>query len=592
MYIQRIFDILPYALQRYNLDVALAGRKGGKWLTWSMQDYCEMARLTSLGLLNLGVGPGDRIATLSTNRPEWNFVDMGLLQVGAVHVPVYPTINDEELLWVLTESEASVLFVGNKFLAQKALALKDQLPALQHVFSFDEVAGATPYTHLLDMGRDFDRAELLEERKKMVKPSDLASIIYTSGTTSQPKGVMLSHENHLSNVLVAAFTIRLRPHETILSYLPLSHSYERMVNYICQYIGLKVYYTDSVNNILANFREVKPQILVTVPLLLERVYAGILKKGMKMHGLQRVIFNWSLAVGNQFRHGENQGWWYNWQLAVTRRLVFRKWQDALGGNMKKIICGGAKVQPHLLRIFWAAGIPVYEGYGLTEASPLVAYNTEDDFRAGTIGKPIADLLVSISGEGELLVKGPNVMQGYYKHPELTAATIDKEGWLHTGDKAEMDQDGFLRITGRLKEIFKVASGVYVYPEVLENRLKQSFFIANAMVVGEHCNYLAAVVAPNFEYIREWCTDHHLAAPQSDHDLLQMPKVASQLENEMLRFGQSPKEAENIAQWAFVADEWGVDTGELTPSLKLRRRAVNEKYSNLIRGLFELRGRAD
>lgn len=585
MYVERLFDILPYALGRYNLPVALAGRRSGKWVTWSMQAYYDMAQWTSLGLLQAGIEPGDRVATLSTNRPEWNFADMGLLQIGAIHVPVYPTINDDELLWILTESEARAVFAGNKFLAQKILAIKDQLPHLKHLYSFDDVAGLTPFSQLIENGKAYNNLSQLENRKKLVSPDHLASIIYTSGTTSQPKGVMLTHANHLSNLLVAAFTIRLRPHQTILSYLPLSHSYERMVNYICQYIGLSIYYTDSVNNILANFREVKPQILVTVPLLLERVYEGILKKGMKLRGMKRLIFDWSLRVGNRYDPHKPKKGWYGWQLALARKMVFSKWQKALGGNMRKIICGGAKVQPHLLNIFWAAGIPVFEGYGLTEASPLVAYNTEDDFKAGTIGKPIADLLVRISDEGELLVKGANIMAGYYKHPELTTAAIDGEGWLHTGDKAEMDEEGFLKITGRIKEIFKVASGVYVYPETLENRLKQSFFIANCMVVGEHQNSLAALVVPHFDYIREWCAEHHLLIPAENTDLLKNERVRIQLDAEMRRYGQSPKEAENIARWEFVPDEWSVDTGELTPSLKLRRRIVTEKYSHLLQQLF-------
>lgn len=585
MYIERIFDILPYALERYNLDVALAGRKGGKWITWSMLQYCEMVELTSYGLLHLNVNPGDRIATISTNRPEWNFVDIGMLQVGAVHVPLYPTINDEELLWALTESEASVIFAGNKFLAQKITSLMPKLPAVRYLFSFDEVQGVQPFSFLIELGRGNRNPDLLGVRKAMVKSSDLASIIYTSGTTSEPKGVMLSHANHVSNVLVASFTIRLRPNETILSYLPLSHSYERMVNYVCQYIGLKIYYTDSVNNILANFREVKPQILVTVPLLLERVYEGILKKGMKLTGPAKLIFKWSLVLGNRYRHGEKMSWWYNFQLNIAHRLVFQKWQEALGGRMKKIICGGSKVQPHLLQIFWAAGIPVFEGYGLTEASPLVAYNTEDDFKPGTIGKPITDLLVRISSEGELLVKGAGIMLGYYRQPELTNQAIDKDGWLHTGDKAEMDSEGFLKITGRIKEIFKTASGVYVYPETLENKLKQSFFIANCMVVGEHRNYLAAVITVNFEYLREWCTEHHIECSPDNSVLLAHPKVKAQLDAETIRYGQSPKESENIARWLFTPDEWSVDTGELSPSLKLRRRFVFERYKESILGMY-------
>lgn len=580
MLVKRIFDILPYALERHNLDAALSGKRGGKWVSYSNADYLRIVNLVSFALLKIGINPGQRVATMSGNRPEWNFVDMGMLQVGAVHVPIYPTINSDELIYVLNESGARVVFVGNKYLYQKIEEVKDRVPAITHVITFDEIAGATNFKEFLELGVQSEDYDLLSKRKKAVLPGDLASIIYTSGTTSSPKGVMLSHENHLSNMQVAAFTIRLRSGEKILSYLPLSHSYERMVNYVSQYIGLSIYYSDSVNNILVNFQEIKPHILVSVPLLLERVYEGILKKGMKLPFIQRMIFNWSISVGLRYEHGKRQTMGYRLELALARKLVFRKWQNALGGRMRKIICGGAKVQSHLLKIFWAAGIPVFEGYGLTEASPLVSYNTEDDFKAETIGKPISDLIVKISDSGELLVKGPNVMIGYYLHPEMTAEVIDQDDWLHTGDKAELDDEGYLKITGRIKEIFKTASGVYVYPETLENRLKQSLFISNCIVVGENKNFLSAVISPNFEYIREWGLEHQII--ETDNSvLIKNPKVKALLDHDIRHYGQSVKESENIAKWQTVADEWGIDTGELTPSMKLRRRIVTKKYQSII-----------
>lgn len=580
MLVKRIFDILPYALERHNLDAALSGKRGGKWVSYSNADYLRIVNQVSFALLKIGINPGQRVATMSGNRPEWNFVDMGMLQVGAVHVPIYPTINSEELIYVLNESGARVIFVGNKYLYQKIEEVKDSVPALNHVITFDEIAGATNFKEFLEIGAQSEEHDLLYKRKKAVLPGDLASIIYTSGTTSSPKGVMLSHENHLSNMQVAAFTIRLRSGEKILSYLPLSHSYERMVNYVSQYIGLSIYYSDSVNNILVNFQEIKPHILVSVPLLLERVYEGILKKGMKLPFIQRMIFNWSISVGLRYEHGKRQSMVYRLELALARKLVFRKWQNALGGRMRKIICGGAKVQNHLLKIFWAAGIPVFEGYGLTEASPLVSYNTEDDFKAETIGKPISDLIVKISDGGELLVKGPNVMIGYYLHPEMTAEVIDQDDWLHTGDKAELDDEGYLKITGRIKEIFKTASGVYVYPETLENRLKQSLFISNCLVVGENKNYLSAVISPNFEYIREWGAENQISEADNSA-LLKNPRVKAHLDHDIRHYGQSVKESENIAKWHIVADEWGIDTGELTPSMKLRRRIVSKKYESII-----------
>ncbi len=585
MLVKRIFDILPYALERHNLEAALSGKRGGKWVSYSNADYLSNVNLVSFALMKMGVNPGQRVATLSGNRPEWNFVDMGMLQVGAVHVPIYPTINNEELIYVLNESGVKIIFIGNKYLVQKVQEVQAQVPMLSQIVTFDEIVGATSFKDFIDLGEQNKDIENLKKRKKAVLPSDLASIIYTSGTTSAPKGVMLSHENHLSNMQVAAFTIRLRSGEKILSYLPLSHSYERMVNYVSQYIGLSIYYSDSVNNILANFKEIKPHILVSVPLLLERVYEGILKKGMKLSGIQKVIFNWSISVGMRYEHGKSQSMLYRMELALARKLVFRKWQDALGGRMRKIICGGAKVQNHLLKIFWAAGIPVFEGYGLTEASPLVSYNTEDDFKAETIGKPIADLLVKISENGELLVKGPNVMLGYYLHPEMTADVIDQDDWLHTGDKAELDEEGFLKITGRIKEIFKTASGVYVYPESLENRLKQSLFIANCLVVGENKNYLSAIISPNFEYIREWGAEQQIVT-DDPIALLNNPKVRAQLDHDIRHYGQSVKESENIAKWEIVADEWGIDSGELTPSMKLRRRVVAQRYVSIIEQFYQ------
>jgi len=585
MRIQRIFDILTYNVERYDKAVILSGKKSGKWIGYSSRQYAEYADLVSYGLLALGLGHGDKVATISNNRPEWNFADMGILQIGGVHVPVYPTINDEDLFHILREAEVKVAIVGNRFLYAKLASVAGELPDLVKIFCFDESAECIPFSELTELGRLNPNPGRLSALKKETRPEDLASIIYTSGTTGTPKGVMLSHENHVSNALVAAFTIRLKPEYRYLSYLPLSHSYERMVNYIVLYLGLSTYYADGVSNILTSLREVKPHVMVSVPLLLEKVYQGILKKGAELKGLRKLIFDWALSLAGRYRLDAKHSRWFMWQLKMANKLVFIKWREALGGQMIKIICGGASVQPHLVHTFWAAGIPVYEGYGLTEAAPLVAYNTEEGIRAGTVGKVIADVLVKIADDGEVLVNGPNVMQGYYKHPELTAGVIDRDGWLRTGDLGELDENGFLKITGRKKDVFKITSGVYVYPEKLENQLKQSFFIAQAMVVGENRNFLSAIIQPNFEYLKEFFGKQGIsfasAAEMINHTL-----VKELFDNEIKTInGPSIREAETIQKFDLTEEEWTIDSGELTPSLKLKRRVLHEKHQKIIAGFY-------
>ncbi len=586
MRVKRIFDFLYYNHERHHKDVVVAGKKAGKWITYSSSEYIELATLVSYALIELNIQPGDRIATISTNRPEWNFVDMGTLQAGAVHVPIYPSINEDELIYILKESGSRLVFTGNRYTAASIEIRKWELPQLEKIICFEENSGSIPFSEFKAIGRTNPHPEELAARMKRVQPDDLASIIYTSGTTSQPKGVMLTHENHVSNALVAAFTINLHSHYRYVSYLPLSHSYERMVNYIALYLGIPVYYADGVSAILSTLKEIRPHIMVSVPLLLEKVYQGILKKGMALRGIRRLIFNWALKLAQHYELNTEQGWWYNQQLKLARRLVFVKWREALGGEIIKIITGGASVQPHLVKIFWAAGIPVYEGYGLTEAAPLVAYNTEHYVKPGTVGKAIPDVLVKTADDGELLVKGPNVMKGYYNQPEITRQVIDEEGWLHTGDLAEIDAEGFIRITGRKKEIFKLASGIYVYPEKLESRLKQSLFISQALVIGEGQSFLAAIIQPNFEYLKEHFAKEGLQF-SSTKEIIDNELVKALLEAEIKTInGPGIKENETIQKFSLVADEWSIESGELTPSLKLKRRIVEEKYKDLIAGFFK------
>lgn len=583
---RRIFDLLEYNVERYHQRVALASKKGGKWITYSSEEYAHYADWLSYAMLAKGLSKGDKVSTISINRPEWNFVDMGILQIGGIHVPLYPTINDDDLIYILKEAEVKLIFVGNKYLYNKIKNLSGQLPTLLAVYSFDEVEGCISFSEFVQFGKSNIQKDLLERLKASVSPYDLASIIYTSGTTGLPKGVMLTHENHLSNSLVAAYTINLKSTYTELSFLPLSHSYERMVNYATLYLGMPVYYADVTSNILLNFQEIRPQLMITVPLLLEKVYQGILKKRLELGNIQRFVFDWALKLAKRFEIDKDMGKWYRWKLSIADRLVFVKWREALGNSLVKIVTGGASVRPELVNIFWAAGIKVYEGYGLTEASPLIAFNTETDIKVGTIGKAIPDILVKVSDEGELLVNGPNVMKGYYKHPELTSKVIEPDGWLHTGDLATIDEEGFITITGRKNEIFKMASGVYVNPEKLENKLQQSFFISQAFVVGQNQSFLSALILPDFDYIKEYFA-HQGVHFDSNLEIIQNQKVISLIDQEInMLNGYGIKENESIQRFALVADDWTIETGELSPSLKLKRRVILEKYKDVIRNFYQ------
>ncbi|MDO9510312.1 MAG: long-chain fatty acid--CoA ligase [Bacteroidales bacterium] len=585
MRIKRLFDLLPYLIERHDKSVIFGGKKSGKWVSYSTRDYVKYSNLVSYGLMHLGIVKGDKVMTISNNRPEWNFVDMGCLQTGAVHVPVYPTINDEDLLYVIKEVEPKFIFASSKFLYQKVCLVLEQSGINSTVFVFDEMHGATHYQELIKKGEENPDEKSLEILKSAVGENDIASIIYTSGTTSVPKGVMLTHENHISNFLAAAFTIRLKPEYVYLNYLPLSHSYERMVNYIVQYLGMSQYYAESVSNILANMKDIKPHVLVTVPLLLEKVYEGIYKKGMSMTGIKRIIFKWAMNLAGRYRLNTEFSWWYRFQMDIAYKLVFIKWREAMGGNMIKIIAGGAKLQPHLLNIFWAARIPVFEGYGLTEAAPLVAYNTEDAVKPGSVGTVIADVVVKIAPDGEVLVKGPNVMPGYYKHPEWTAEIIDKDGWLSTGDLGELDEKGFLTITGRKKDIFKIASGVYVFPERLEARLKQSFAVTHALVSGENKNYLSAIIVPSLDYLQEYCKQNKLE-PSTLEVMLKYKEVKTHLASEIsIINGPAVKEAETIQRYSYVPDEWTIENGDLTPSMKIKRRQLMVRYQKIFDSFY-------
>ncbi len=584
--VTRIFDLLPYYEQTFQpkSDV-LSGKENGRWTGYSIQDYRTKVDAISYALLRLGVGPGDKIATISVNMPEWNFMDMGILQTGAVHVPIYPTISESDYQYILNHSGVKYVFISGADLYRK---VKDILPGIGHIadwYAFREIEGVKKLDSLIEMGLAHADPVLLQQRKDSVKATDTATLIYTSGTTGNPKGVMLSHNNLLSNVAAVHHIFPVDEHCRALSYLPLCHVYERMNIYTYHYLGVSIYYAENMGTIADNIREVSPEILTTVPRLLEKVYDKILSKGMKTSGLKRKIFLWALNLGHRFEPFDGNGFIYKAQLWLANRLVFNKWREALGGRMRVIVSGGAALQPRLIRIFTAAGIPVLEGYGLTETSPVIAVNTLDKkgIKPGTVGQVISNVQVNISEEGEILVKGPNVMQGYFKSPELTAAVMDDQGWFHTGDKGVLEQ-GYLRITGRIKEIFKTSMGKYISPALIENKFKESPFIDGIFVVGENQKFAAALIVPDFDHLRSWCRKQGLTY-STDTEMIQTKEVKLCIKREIDQLNKHFGDFEQIKKFDLIDHEWSVATGELTANLKLKRAFICEKYQVKIAALF-------
>jgi len=587
--VTRIFDLLPHYVQNYkSKDDVLAGKENGKWIKYSIEEYIEAANLISYGLIALGVGKGDIVATIANNRPEWNFVDMGVLQIGAIHVPIYPTISESDYNFILNHAGVKYLFVSGKDIYRKIEHILPGVNTLKGVFAFQETENVQHLNELLQIGRENPCPEKVAEIKASVEPDDLATLIYTSGTTGNPKGVMLSHNNLISNFKGVAHIPPIGEEGKAMSYLPLCHVYERIIVYLYQYCGISVYYAESFATIADNMREVKPDILSTVPRLLEKIYDKIIGSGRKLKGVKKIIFFWAVRLGLRYELNGSNGWWYETKLKVARKLVFSKWTAALGGNLKVMVSGGAALQPRLERIFWAAGIPVLEGYGLTETSPIIAVCSfdEDGMKFGTVGPVLKEVIVKIADDGEILVKGPNVMMGYFRNPELTSDVIDDQGWLHTGDTGNIEPQGQLRITGRKKEIFKTSFGKYISPEHIENKFKESNFIDAIMVVGENQKYAAALIVPDFQHLRGWCGVKEIPYT-TDAEIIALPRIRKRFQKEVNIYNKSFGATEQIKSFDLMDREWTVDSGELTPSLKLKRNVVCEKYKSVISKIFNI-----
>jgi long-chain acyl-CoA synthetase len=583
--ITRLFDFAYHQLETYNLAAALVTKQNGVWVNTSTQEYIDQGNTISRGLLRMGIQTNDKIAIISTNnRTEWHIMDVGILQIGAQNVPIYPTISEQDYEYILNHCEAKYCIVSDEEVYNKLKSIQNNVTNLKEVFSFNEISGCKNWSEILKSGEDKSNQNEVEQRKNNVKPLDLATIIYTSGTTGKPKGVMLSHNNIVSNVLDSASRIPFKEGVSkALSFLPICHIYERMVTYIYQYMGCSIYFGESIEKISENIKEVQPTVMTGVPRLIEKVYEKIIAKGSELTGIKKKLFFWAIQIGSKYEPYGANGFWYELQLKIARKLIFSKWKAGLGGNLELIVNGSAALQPLLARIFAAAEINIMEGYGLSETSPVISVNDmrNKGFRVGTAGRIIDNVDVKIAEDGEILCKGPNVMIGYYKDEAQTKEVI-KDGYFHTGDIGEISSDGFLKITDRKKEMFKTSGGKYIAPQFLENAMKQSRFIEQIMVIGDGQKMPAAFIQPNFEYVKEWAKIHKIDIGTTNEEVISNQQVIDRIQQEVDTLNEKFGNWEKIKRFELTPDLWTVPAGHLTPTMKLKRKVVMEKYH----GLFE------
>lgn len=589
--IQRLFDIAEQQSKQAPDAVMLAAKENGQWRTYSSGEVWQTARKLAGGLLSVGIAnqvlepdQQEKIAIISPNRPEWMMTDIGVQLTGAVLTPVYPTISPSELTYVLSEAEVQICFVASAEIYERFKDALNNIPTLKRVYSFDAIEGVANWKELVDKNLQPDEAVIAR-----IKPETLATIIYTSGTTGNPKGVMLTHNNIVSNVRdsMPAFTFAQKGSKA-LSFLPLNHIFERMVTYVYLNSEVAVYYAESMDTIGLNLKEVKPLVFTTVPRLLEKVYERIMNTAMDLKGIKRVLFFWALDLGKRYDNAIPGNPWYRFQLWLANKIIFSKWREALGNNVKAIVVGSAACQQRLTRIFSAANIVIMEGYGLTETSPVVSVNRfeSENRRVGTIGTLIEHVQVKLAEDGEMLIKGPNVTIGYYKHPELTAAAME-DGWFHTGDIGQWVEGRFLKITDRKKEIFKTSGGKYVAPQALENKMKESPYIEQMMVVGADRKFVSALVVPSFMQLRKYMRDNYpnMSVTDNNSQLIKMPEVIAQMQKQIDKYNVEFSHPEQIKKIALLPDEWTIDSGELTPSLKVKRKVIEQKFSKQIENIY-------
>lgn len=585
---KRLFDCLQYHLERKPLEVMLAGKEAGQWKKYSTGQVSEIVNNLSAGLLNLGYGPGDetiegrdKIAIISKNRPEWIMLDLAVQQTGAILVPVYPTINVNELEFILKDAGVKGIFVNDEEQFLKVLSLKERVPFLKDIFTFEHVPNARFWKEVTDASTTEAKNKIISIAEK-IDPESLATILYTSGTTGTPKGVMLSHRNIMSNVM--SCMSYFPPGNRTLSFLPLNHSFERMITYLYLFKGLSVYYAETLDTIAENLLEVKPHMFATVPRLLEKVYDRIMQKGSELTGIKKKLFYWAHSLAEKFEINTKRSFWYNFQLSLANKIVFSKWREGLGGELNAVISGGAACQVRLIRIFTAAKIVIMEGYGLTETSPVISVNRyeEEDRKFGTVGPLIENVEVKIAEDGEILCKGPNIMMGYYKRPDLTAEAI-KDGWYYTGDIGAMD-GRFLKITDRKKELFKTSGGKYVAPLPVENKLKESIYIEQVMLLGPERKFAGALIVPSFPNLKDWCRKNGVPF-RSNEEVIKEPRVLDMYKELVESFNKFFNHVEQVKKFELLSNEWTIESGELTPTLKLKRKVITEKYRDAIERIY-------
>jgi len=588
MEVKRTFDLLDHCLENRSREDAVAGKQGNEWVKYSTEQLARNAELLAYGLLALGIQKGDRVSTVSGNRPEWSFVDFALAMTGAVHVPVYPTISEDEYRYIFKHAEIRFLFVSDDKLYTKLLPLELEVPSLERVFTFNDVVGADHLSVLLQLGEKHEEnlRSKLNEIKASIREEDMVTMIYTSGTTGIPKGVMLSHRNLVSNFETCSHHFALGLGHRSISFLPLCHILERTVNYVFMYRGIGIYYVESLPQIVQSIKEVKPHIFTAVPRLLESVYDGIMAKGKLLEGWKFKLFFWAVEQGKDFDFNKKFGISKKIKLMIADKLIYSKWRAGLGGNIQLVVSGGALLQSRIARVFSAAKLTVMEGYGLTETSPVIAVSNAvtGEIKIGTNGPVIKGVEVKIAEDGEILAKGPNLMMGYYKEPALTNEVIDADGWFHTGDVGMLDEGKYLKITDRKKEIFKLSGGKYIAPQLIENKLKESVLIEQACVIGSHEKFASALIAPNFVYLHECCKEKGILFTDNA-DLIAQPAVIAMFQADVKEINKTLGQHEEIKRFRLVADIWSAQSGELSQTLKLKRKVIEQKYSDIIEEIF-------
>ena len=589
MEIRRIFDLLPNYLEKYaDQPVALAEKKDGEWHTFSIQEYIDLTNKLSYAMIELGIEPGDKVAFILSNRPEWNIIDMAISQIGAINVPIYPTISQEDYHFILNDCEAKLVFLDGLAVMNKVTNVLPDIPGLKHVYTMVDREKYPYFEQLIDLGEKHPHPEELERRKAAVQYTDCMTLIYTSGTTGTPKGVMLSHSNVINQVLGVDHIIPCKPGSIAFSFLPACHAYERLLIYTYQYKGMAVYYAESLATLADNIKELHPSMMCCVPRVLERFYDGIIASGKKMEGLSKSIFFWAVDLAEHYRIDDDaRSWWYNLKLRIADKLVYSKIREKIGADrFERIVSGAAALHENIAAFFSAIKMPIFEGYGLTETSPVIAVSDKGPHQreVGCVGPPLQGVEVKISEEGEIICRGHNVMMGYYKSPELTAEVIDKDGWFHTGDMGRFNENGLLMITGRIKSLFKTSGGKYINPDIIEAKFSASKWIEQIVVVGENQKFAGALIIPSFTELKNWCVTQNIKYTTPE-DIIHNPEVLKLMAKEVQELNKGLGETEKIKKHVLLADEWTVGNGLITPTLKVRRRAITNKYKDVIEKMF-------